>query len=144
MLETCIFISLILLLGLLVLTGILIQQIAAARREAAAQSGTVNQLSQQLELVRTRQEGLTQTLETKLSAGQEQSLPDRQRPHTGRPERTNRQTQTRQRAFAAARRRRAQPSAHPDCSQTSRPVRRAFSDRIIADDLTRQRFATPA
>lgn len=71
MLETIIIISLILLLAALILLGVLIQAVATARREAAAQGGAVAQLSQQLEQVRTRQEGLTEILDTKLSTGQE-------------------------------------------------------------------------
>jgi DNA recombination protein RmuC len=51
--------------------GLLIQAVGAGRREAASQSSTIAQLNQQIEQVRTRQEGLTQTLETKLSTGQE-------------------------------------------------------------------------
>jgi hypothetical protein len=51
--------------------GIIILQISASRRETANQSGSVSQLSQQLEQVRTRQEGLNQTLETNLRSGQE-------------------------------------------------------------------------
>lgn len=69
--ETIIIISLILIIGVLILLGLLIQAVGSARREAATQSGAVAQLSQQLEQVRTRQEGLTQTLESKLSSGQE-------------------------------------------------------------------------
>ncbi len=71
MLEVLLTISFVLLLGLLVLTGVLIQQITAGRREAAAQGSAVSQLSQQLEQVRSRQDGLNQTLETRLSTGQE-------------------------------------------------------------------------
>ena len=71
MLEITVFVSLILLLLILIMAGLLIQTVGAARREAAAQGGTVAQLSQQLEQVRTRQEGLNQTLESKLSSGQE-------------------------------------------------------------------------
>lgn len=71
MLEILISVSLIITLGLLGLVGLLVHQISSARREAAAQSGTVAQLNQQLEHVRTRQEGLSQTLESRLSTGQE-------------------------------------------------------------------------
>ena len=71
MLEILIAISLIISLGIVVLVGLLVQSVAAARREAAAQGGTVTQLAAQLEQVRTRQDGLNQTLETRLSTGQE-------------------------------------------------------------------------
>ncbi len=71
MLEIITYISLIVLLVLLALMGIIILQISASRRETANQSGSVSQLSQQLEQVRTRQEGLNQTLETNLRSGQE-------------------------------------------------------------------------
>ena len=71
MLEIIVSISLVLSAGLLVLAIVLIVQLGAARREAAAQGGAVAQLSQQLEQVRTRQDGLAQTLDTKLSTGQE-------------------------------------------------------------------------
>ena len=71
MLEIIATITLILLLGLLVVTVMLIQSISAARREAAAQGGTIAQLAAQLEQVRSRQDVLTQTLDSKLSSGQE-------------------------------------------------------------------------
>lgn len=71
MLEIITYVSLIVLLVLLALMGIIILQISASRRETANQSGSVSQLSQQLEQVRTRQEGLNQTLETNLRSGQE-------------------------------------------------------------------------
>ena len=69
--ETLLIIALILLLGILILLIFLVQALAAARREAAVQSGTVAQLGQQLEQVRTRQDGLNQTLESNLRTGQE-------------------------------------------------------------------------
>jgi len=71
MLETLAVIVLILLLVIVCLVGLLIQAVGAARREAAAQGGTVAQLGQQLEQVRSRQDGLNQTLETNLRSGQE-------------------------------------------------------------------------
>ena len=71
MLEIIATITLILLLGLLVVSGMLIQSISAARREAAAQGATVTQLAAQLEQVRSRQDVLSQTLDSKLSSGQE-------------------------------------------------------------------------
>jgi len=71
MFETLAAIALILLLGILSLVGLLIQAVGAARREAAAQGGTVAQMGQQLEQVRSRQDGLNQTLETNLRSGQE-------------------------------------------------------------------------
>lgn len=71
MLEIIATITLILLLGLLVVSGMLIQSLSAARREAAAQGATVTQLSAQLEQVRSRQDVLSQTLDSKLSSGQE-------------------------------------------------------------------------
>lgn len=45
--------------------------VGASRRENAQQAGTVAQLTQQLEQIRTRQDGLNQTLETNLRSGQE-------------------------------------------------------------------------
>lgn len=71
MFETLAVIAIILLLGILVLMGLLIQAVGAARREAAAQGGTVAQMGQQLEQVRNRQDGLNQTLDTNLRNGQE-------------------------------------------------------------------------
>ena len=71
MLEILILIALVILLGILFLTGFLIQSVGAARREAATQGGTVAELGRQLDQVRTRQEGLNQTLETNLRTGQE-------------------------------------------------------------------------
>ena len=71
MLEILSIIALLLLAGLLVLTGLLVGAVSAARREAAAQSGTVAQLAGQLEQVRTRQDNLNQTLESNLRTGQE-------------------------------------------------------------------------
>lgn len=69
--DVLILIALIILLGILFLIGFLIQSVGAARREAATQNGTVTELGRQLEQVRTRQEGLNQTLETNLRTGQE-------------------------------------------------------------------------
>ena len=71
MLEIIAVITLLLLLGLIVLVGLLIQSVATARRDAAAQGATVAQLAAQLEQVRSRQDVLTQTLDSRLSSGQE-------------------------------------------------------------------------
>jgi DNA recombination protein RmuC len=71
MLEFIAVITLLLLLGLIVLVGLLIQSVATARRDAAAQGATVAQLAAQLEQVRSRQDVLTQTLDSRLSNGQE-------------------------------------------------------------------------
>ena len=71
MLEIIAVITLLLLLGLIVLVGLLIQSVATARRDAAAQGATVAPLAAQLEQVRRRQDVLTQTLHSRVSSGQE-------------------------------------------------------------------------
>jgi DNA recombination protein RmuC len=71
MLDIPILIALIMLLGILFLTGYIFHSVNAARREAASQNGVVTELTRQLEQVRTRQDGLNQTLETNLRTGQD-------------------------------------------------------------------------
>jgi DNA recombination protein RmuC len=68
MLEIILVVLLVAVLGVVVWVLI---NLLDARRESAAQSGTINSLTQQLESVRTSQEALRQGLDKSLQAGQE-------------------------------------------------------------------------